>query len=239
MKVRERIQAIEMPVLVTTQELAEGQHDDKELQMILASDSFSLQLRKLRIDNTNAVVYCDISGDDVRPWPEAIHIRDTTAKIIVSAFYASWMARFGAPAIITTDRATQFESKLFEALTKLIGSHRTRTTAYYPASNGMIERWHRSLKAIMCHGTLNWTAILPTVLLGLRTSYKEDIRSSAAEMVYGTTIRLPGEFFVDAEPNNNPQAFKEELREHMQSVRPTPTAHHDRKRTFTHTTLHT
>lgn len=37
---------------------------------------------------------------------------------------------------------------------------------------------------------------LPLVLLGIRTALKEDIASTAAEMVYGTTLRLPGEFFT-------------------------------------------
>ncbi|KAK2577094.1 hypothetical protein KPH14_001013 [Odynerus spinipes] len=56
----------------------------------------------------------------------------------------------------------------------------------------MIERWHRSLKtSIMCHDDRNWVEALPIVLLGLRTSIKDDIKASAAELTYGTTLRLP------------------------------------------------
>ncbi|KOX80085.1 hypothetical protein WN51_08989 [Melipona quadrifasciata] len=36
-------------------------------------------------------------------------------------------------------------------------------------------------------------------MLGFRNSYKEDIQATAAEMVYGTPLRLPGEFFIDNE----------------------------------------
>ncbi|KAL6419030.1 hypothetical protein ACFW04_014098 [Cataglyphis niger] len=43
--------------------------------------------------------------------------------------------------------------------------------------------------AIMCHETADWVDILPTVL-GLRTSYKNDIKASAAELVYRRTLRL-------------------------------------------------
>lgn len=139
-----------------------------------------------------------------------------------------------------TDRGSQFESRIFDAMTKLIGSNRTRTTAYHPASNGMVERWHRSMKAaIMCHETPDWVSILPTVLLGLSTSYKDDIKASAAELVYGTTLRLPGEFFVEEEPAEDPQLFKEQLREQMRKVRAAPTAHHYRRRPFAHATLYT
>lgn len=173
-------------------------------------------------------------------WPEAVPIPDINADTVATTFYTNWVTRFGAPAVITTDRGSQFESQLFQALTKLIGCKRTRTTAYHPASNGMIERWHRSLKtAIMCHNTSNWTEVLPTVLLGLRTSYKEDVKATAAELVYGQTLRLPGEFFVDEEISTEPQIFIEKFREHMRKVRATPTAHHSKRKAFTHKTLHT
>lgn len=36
---------------------------------------------------------------------------------------------------------------------------------------------------------------LPIVLLGIRTALKEDLNASSAEIVYGTNLRLPGEFF--------------------------------------------
>ncbi|KOX69028.1 hypothetical protein WN51_07098 [Melipona quadrifasciata] len=41
----------------------------------------------------------------------------------------------------------------------------------------MIERWHRSLKTgIRCHENKNWIEVLPTVMLGLRNSYKQFVR---------------------------------------------------------------
>ncbi|GFV13736.1 uncharacterized protein TNCV_2500701 [Trichonephila clavipes] len=39
-----------------------------------------------------------------------------------------------------------------------------------------------------------WTQVLPFVLLGLRSIIKEDINTTAAEQVYGATIRLPSDF---------------------------------------------
>ena len=76
-------------------------------------------------------------------WPEAVPIADISADTVVRSFFSGWVSRFGAPAIVTTDRGSQFESQLLRALTNLIGCERTRTTAHQPASNGMIERWHR------------------------------------------------------------------------------------------------
>ena len=60
----------------------------------------------------------------------------------------------------------------------------------------MVERIHRQLKAaIMAHESPNpWTITLPAVLLGARSTVKELSGRSAAEIVYGTTLRLPGKF---------------------------------------------
>jgi hypothetical protein len=42
----------------------------------------------------------------------------------------------------------------------------------------------------------SWTDALPLVMLGIQTSIKEDLHLTAADMVYGTTLCVPGEFFT-------------------------------------------
>jgi len=41
----------------------------------------------------------------------------------------------------------------------------------------------------------HWVKALPLVLLGIRASMKQDINCTSAELVYGMTLCLPGEFF--------------------------------------------
>ncbi|KAK2577959.1 hypothetical protein KPH14_012657 [Odynerus spinipes] len=148
--------------------------------------------------------------------------------------------RFGAPRIITTDQGSQFEAALFAALVKLVGARRCRTSAYHPESNGIIERWHRSLKvALMCHESSSWIDVLPIALLGLRTSYKEDIKGSPAEILYGTTLKVPSEFFDHEDLDSDPQIFLEDFRRIMRSLRPKPTAHHSTRKIFERADLYT
>ena len=98
----------------------------------------------------------------------------------------------------------------------------------------MIERWHRCLQAaIMCHADSNWERTLPTVLLGLRTNVM-DIGSSPAEFLYGTTLRIPGEFVIPDDFTPNRQIFLEEFREHMRSIKPVPVGHRHKNRVFLH-----
>ena len=93
-------------------------------------------------------------------WPEAIPIVDIRAETVADAFFSGWIARYGTPATITTDRGAQFESKLWDSLCNQFGIN-------HPQSNGKVERFHRQLKAaIMAHESPNpWTITLPAVLL--------------------------------------------------------------------------
>ncbi|XP_076278428.1 uncharacterized protein LOC143208166 [Lasioglossum baleicum] len=105
---------------------------------------------------------------------------------------------------------------LSETVLSLIGCDRIWTTAYHPSSNSLIERWHRPLKAaLMCHRDKDWTRSLSTVLLGLRSHVRSDTNASPAEFVFGTTLRLPGEFFLPDDFTPDPNIFIEEHREHM------------------------
>ncbi|KAK2577962.1 hypothetical protein KPH14_012262 [Odynerus spinipes] len=127
----------------------------------------------------------------------------------------------------------QFESSLFRGLVRFITANKTRTTPYHPESNGIIERWHRTLKtALMCKPQIPWLDLLPSVLLGLRTSYKEDLKSSPAEMLYGTTLRVPGEFFVHQDAPADPQEFIEKHRTLMRNIQPTGTSNHSKTKLF-------
>jgi len=106
--------------------------------------------------------------DQFSKWPEGIPIRDISAQTVIRAFYDHWVARYGAPNIITTDQGKQFESQMFNALLQMTGCKRIRTTAYPPEANGLIERWHRTLKtALTRHNSSEWAGVLSMVLLGL------------------------------------------------------------------------
>ena len=90
----------------------------------------------------------------------------------------------------------------------------------------MVERFHRQLKAaIMAHESPNpWTITLPSVLLGVRSAVWELSGRSSAEMIYDTTLRLPGEFTekytIDA--HTNLDNYSDKLRVAMSCLRLCP-----------------
>ena len=160
-------------------------------------------------------------------WPEAIPLSDTSAASVASAFLHHWVARFGIPVTVTSDRGPQFTSELWRQLSDSVGYKLSPTTAYHPQANGMVEHFHRTLKASLkarCdnHGD-RWHRQLPWNLLGLHTTYKEDLDVLLAELMLGNTLAILGELLPITTLN------EEALRNFYHDIalmRPTPgTAH--------------
>nr|VZI05690.1 unnamed protein product [Spirometra erinaceieuropaei] len=175
---------------------------------------------------SNGCFYLLTCVDRFTRWPEAIPLPDIAAPTVVKAFLSRWVAIFGAPSTITTDRGAQFESNLFQSLLSFLGCTRIRTTAYHPPANGMVERFHRQLKASLraAADPENWTDHLPLVLLGIRSALKPDLDCSAAELVFGATVRLPGQM-LSPTPRvavEDPTNLLHRLRQFMRTLSPVP-----------------
>lgn len=105
---------------------------------------------------SNSYRYYVIMIDCYTKWPEVTP--EKFQQKFAKAFYTMWISKFGTSKIITTDQEVQFEVGLFKALTNLLGCKRIRTSPYHSSSNGILERWYRTLKTpLRCH--LQVTAI--------------------------------------------------------------------------------
>ncbi|GFS26688.1 Pol polyprotein [Elysia marginata] len=141
-------------------------------------------------------------------WPEAVPIQNAEATTCARALLRNWIARFGVPDSITSDQGPQFTSSLWRELHNVHGCSPKHTTAYHPQSNGMVERFHRSLKAALKARLLGpgWMDELPIVLLGIRSTWKEDLDAAPALLTYGTNLRIPGDFFPSTSAERISQA---------------------------------
>ncbi|KAK3758335.1 hypothetical protein RRG08_004156 [Elysia crispata] len=153
------------------------------------------------------------------------------------ALLRTWIARFGVPDSITSDQGPQFTSGLWRELHNVLGCSNKHTTAYHPQSNGMVERFHRSLKAALKARLLGpgWLDELPIVLLGIRSTWKEDLDAAPALLTYGTNLRIPGDFFPSnsAERISPGSTFVRDLQENFRKLSPlTPVIMVQRKNTY-------
>jgi transposase InsO family protein len=182
------------------------------------------------LPESEGMVYLLTIIDRFTRWPEAIPIPNAHTTTIAKHFIRHWIARFGVPEDITSDRGPQFTSRLWAQVNKLLGIATAHTTAYHPQANGMVERLHRQLKAAIKARTTgpNWMDELPFVLLGVRSAWREDPDCSPADLVYGSSLRLPGEFFrhIDARSLQPSEAFARKLQQDMRQALPPPPAHH-------------
>ncbi|KAL7638470.1 UNVERIFIED_CONTAM: hypothetical protein RMT77_011040 [Armadillidium vulgare] len=118
----------------------------------------------------------------------------------------------------------------------LLGTSCIRTSAYHPAANGIVERFHRQLKASLAAypRSERWTEALPFVLLGIRSAMKEDLQCTSAELVYGSPLRLPGEFFDPSvsPSSSDPSTYLSRLRQCSTSWKPSVPRTHARTHSF-------
>jgi cleavage and polyadenylation specificity factor subunit 1 len=174
-------------------------------------------------------------------WPEAIPLPNATATTCVRALIRHWISRFGVPADITSDRGPQFTSALWSELQRLLGISANHTTAFHPQANGLIERLHRQLKAAIKARTTgpDWMDELPITLLGIRSAWREEPDCSPAELVYGTTLNLPGEFLNagDRQSLQPSSEFLKRLQSSMRTVLPTLPAYHGNQKAHLPTNL--
>ena len=115
------------------------------------------------------------------------------------------------------------------------------TTTYHPQANGTIERLHRQLKSSFKARTTDpyWMDHLPLVLLGIRVAWREKLGSSPEESMYGSSLRIPGEF-VDHQNSRNTQPsedFLRHLQRAMHAPPPTPAIPHSKPSSYIPPTL--
>ncbi|GBN37847.1 hypothetical protein AVEN_57651-1 [Araneus ventricosus] len=103
----------------------------------------------------------------------------------------------------------------------------------------MVERFRRQLKASLCRlgSTECWVQQLPTILLGIRAAFKEDNDTSSADLVYGSNLRLPGQFLQDNNVKTEPSEFLDSLRQHFRDLIPVAAASHSSAQIFVYKEL--
>ena len=128
-------------------------------------------------------------------WTEAFPLPDKTAQSVADAFFTKVVCRFGMPAVIHSDQGREFENKILQELCLIGGSHKTRTAPYHPESDGMVERFNRTLLMMlaMFAGKFrdDWDDLLPAVMMAYRSSVHESTGYSPYRLMFGEECTLP------------------------------------------------
>ena len=81
------------------------------------------------------------------------------------------------PSVIHSDQGREFANNLMQELCLFCGAHKTRTTPYHPASDGLVEWFNRTLLMMLAmfagENRDDWDDLLPAVMMAYRSSVHE------------------------------------------------------------------
>ena len=126
-------------------------------------------------------------------WPEAIPLKSITAKSVAVGMMEIF-SRTGIPLQMVTDQGTQFVGKVMEHLCSSLHIDKLKTTPYHPEGNGVCERMHGTLGAMLTKAAKagqDWVGQIPFALFALRAAPNRDTQFSPFELVYGRKVRTP------------------------------------------------
>ena len=158
-------------------------------------------------------LYIVVATEYLTKWPEARAIPDAKAASVVSFFYEDIICRHGCPRELLTDQGTHFVNEMLDAMCKRLGVNHRLSTAYHPQTNGLVERFNRTLCEILAKYTNEykeeWDVLLPSALFAYRTMRQNTTRYEPFYLTYGREAILPIELVIPSQPEAPIQDFEE------------------------------
>jgi transposase InsO family protein len=118
-----------------------------------------------------------------------------SAEATVDALIKHWVAYYGLPRVIHSDRGTNFVSTIMTTLCERLGVRRTRTTAYRPQADGRVERTNRTVKEcttrLMHEYHDDWDALLPHTAMAINSTVHESTGFTPFYLAHGCEMQLP------------------------------------------------
>ena len=136
--------------------------------------------------------YILIVADYFSKWVEAFPMPNQEACTVAKLLVKEVVCRFGVPLLIHSDQGRNFESAVFTEMCQLLGIQKTRTTAHHPQSDGMVERFNRTIKDQLAkfvdyHHQRDWDEHIPYLMLAYRSAIHESTGCTPAKLCLGET----------------------------------------------------
>ena len=136
------------------------------------------------------LVICDYATR----YPEAFPLKTIDAPHVAEELM-KFFSRVGVPKEILTDQGTNFMSKLLTELYRMLHIQPIHTSPYHPQTDGLVERFNRTLKAMLNKLVGDegkyWDRLLPYLLFAYREVPQASTGFSPFELVYGRQVRGP------------------------------------------------
>jgi ribosomal protein L21E len=153
----------------------------------------------------NSNKYIIVATDYLTKWPEARAVSEATAQQVANFIHEDIICRHGCPQIILTDRGTHFRNQLVEKLLQKFEIKHLYSTPYHPATNGLVERFNRTLVESLAKTSENaeeWDKHIPSVLFAYRTAKQATTKIEPFYLVYGRTANFPTKEGIEYQEGN-------------------------------------
>ena len=145
--------------------------------------------------------YILVVTDLFTKWVEAFPLCSTESTMLATVLVDEIVCRYGVPTNIHSDQGANFTSAVIQHLCSLLGIGRTQTTAYHPQGNGQVERFNRTLEAMLAKvvqtNQRDWDVHLPKVLFAYRTAVHDATLFTPYHLVFGHSPMLPVDVMLD------------------------------------------
>ena len=171
-------------------------------------------------------VFILVVGDYFTQWMESYPIKDQQAETVAEVLVSQFVCRFGVPIDLHSDQGRNFESKVFQEMCTILGINKTRTTPYNPKSDGLVERYNRTIVnavslMIQPHQhQRDWDVYLPYVSMAYRSSIQASTGESPNMMMLGREVTMPVDLIVGAVPHEQEceTYYTDDLREKIRDI---------------------
>lgn len=160
--------------------------------------------------------------DDLTKWSMGIPIPNHQANTISEAFVVHFVCMHGIPDTILTDQGTEFLSKIFTEVCKLLEIKKLNTSPFHPQTNGSLERSHRTLAEYLRHfvdkDLNNWDQLLPYAFFTYNSTEHTSTGYQPHKLLYGIELKIPGKFKQEPEPQYNYEDYTFDLKNKLQTA---------------------
>lgn len=139
--------------------------------------------------------YILVVTDIFSKWVEAFALRSTDAETLATVLVDEVVCRYGVPSFIHSDQGANLTGQVVSSLCSRLGIKRTQTSAYHPQGNGQVERFNRTLEAMLAkmvrENQRDWDVHIPKALFAYRTALHESSGYSPYRINFGRSPNLP------------------------------------------------
>ena len=174
-------------------------------------------------DKDNRWILC--IGDLFTKYCVAVPLQNITAVTVTEALLSQWIAYFGVPLELHSDKGSQFESEIFSQACSILGIDKTRTTTMNPQSNGFIEHVNHTLcdflNCIIQDNPFSWDLLIKLCMMAYNSAIQESTKETPNVMMFGRQSVLPIDLVMPDPVENkyeNAQDFVLQLQRFMFEV---------------------